>query len=774
MAIKLIGGFFEPKNFACCKKFALDKARRSMGCHMTIRRKLLRSMPIPLHNNPNSMHLLENSNLRTSRWLLLALAAFPLAIQAEVTVNFDTDLEGLVTAGSGGATVAWSPEFGGSLAYTAPAAFKSDAAKLKLIGGALEQEYQNALTGGGSVTITYHVKQSGIAGTGQPSYFEGILVANTASSYDQEWSANNGVFTTGPFPLTEDFTTTVTLPIVGVAPGGKIDRNSTLEFNTASTYAELVFGLNSGPSGAYTGATVYVSKIVLRGTPPPPGAFYTFDDNAEGFTRYDATNPQVSYSTNFGGSMKLAAKAADSGSEYAFHLKKAITGGSQLGQLQAFVTKGGTLSWDVIGLAGTLITQNYNSTIQVYNTWKFLQIYKNVDPLSVKPIGNGYEIGRVTVDASAYGSDLTVQSGYNFFVGYNGTNEFYFDNLIFTPNTDSGSAVTFDTTAQNFTALAGSTVTAESGGLKIANPGDSTGGASAIFASNSSDPQAAAVYAKLLAASHNGGKLRYKIKRIAVTGPDEFFSGFSAVTSLQAGDALEKFDFISSNDLTVGGPPATETAANYSRTIEVTLDPANSQNPTGIVLPLDAASYEFHIRNDYNGIDVTSLVTRIDDFEVLTTAAPEIVYSPPMPADAGSYVGRVLTTLAPGAVFSATGLPTGLTIDPATGLVTGTPTANGTYHVVFTVTASGGTDSSESMDWVIASVGSGSLPVITSFGYVGGNAVVTWTGAATVNVSRSISLAEGSWEIVSPNNATGTFTDVNSPPGKAFYRLSVP
>ena len=36
--------------------------------------------------------------------------------------------------------------------------------------------------------------------------------------------------------------------------------------------------------------------------------------------------------------------------------------------------------------------------------------------------------------------------------------------------------------------------------------------------------------------------------------------------------------------------------------------------------------------------------------------------------------------------YSATGLPTGLSINPATGLITGTPTATGTSNVTVTAT----------------------------------------------------------------------------------------
>jgi Putative Ig domain/Chitobiase/beta-hexosaminidase C-terminal domain/Bacterial Ig domain/Glucodextranase, domain B/Bacterial Ig-like domain (group 2) len=53
-------------------------------------------------------------------------------------------------------------------------------------------------------------------------------------------------------------------------------------------------------------------------------------------------------------------------------------------------------------------------------------------------------------------------------------------------------------------------------------------------------------------------------------------------------------------------------------------------------------------------------------------------------------------------VFTATGLPSTLVLNPATGLISGNPTAAGTYNVTVTVTDPGGLSASRSFSWTFA------------------------------------------------------------------------
>ncbi len=735
------------------------------------------------------MKTLPSPFRRFLRSSAVLLAALPLAATADVTINFDTDLEGIVVAGSG-ATVEWSPEFGGSLAYTAPQGFKSDGAKINLLGTpALQQEYQNALAGGGSVTITANVKQSGISGTSQPTYFEGLVVANTQSTYDQEWSAANGVFSVTGFPLAQDYSTTFTLPIVGVASGAKSDRNSTLEFNTASTYAEIILGLNSGPAGTYTGGTVYISKIVLSGTPPPPppkAGVFTFETTRQGFEvwPFGGGGGTVAWSSDFGGSLKLGLH-----NSY-WNFQKAVNSGTQVNNLKAAVERGGTLSFDVIGPVGKLASKGFSVALQSYNGYFFSQVDPQLDPATVVVLPDGVnEIGRITVPTASF-PQLLSGTGFNFAVGYNPVTPtpvpLYIDNVLFAPYSTDSAKLTFDNNdPQNFVEIpaSGTTIFAEARGVSITNPADYAGGASATFTAGSADPQVVAVYNKLLQAAVKGGILRYKVRNIQVLGQTATFGGFNVDTAFNVTGYPQSFAYISKSALTEGGDPMSvpplpneQTGPNYSQAVETVLRPEGSTATGGFVLPQNAGSYEFQVKSGYAAADASEVSFIIDDFEVIVNDAPEIVYTPALPTGSAGFVGRVLSTAPTTGTYSATGLPPGVVIDPTGGLIHGTPTTNGTYNVVFSVTRAGVTTMTDAMAWEITGAGTAVTPKITSFSISGTTAVLNWsgTGAAPINVERSISLAAGSWSVVSPGNTTGTFTDTSAPVGKAFYRLAVP
>lgn len=122
--------------------------------------------------------------------------------------------------------------------------------------------------------------------------------------------------------------------------------------------------------------------------------------------------------------------------------------------------------------------------------------------------------------------------------------------------------------------------------------------------------------------------------------------------------------------------------------------------------------------------------------------------------------------------YSASGLPPGLSIDPATGLITGTPTAPGTYSA--TVAVSDGLNSaSASFSWTVTGTGavltiqSTSLPPPTVSG-----TTATFSAAATgTNVRYRWNFGDGS--AVTAWSTSGTATRTYAAPGIYYVTVDV-
>ncbi len=126
----------------------------------------------------------------------------------------------------------------------------------------------------------------------------------------------------------------------------------------------------------------------------------------------------------------------------------------------------------------------------------------------------------------------------------------------------------------------------------------------------------------------------------------------------------------------------------------LTIDPA-----TGLITGTPAAAGTFTVTltlANAAGPDTATLVVVVNPAPPtppVVPAAPAITSGAPPAGQIGvSYAFQVTASNAPTS-FGATGLPTGLTLDSATGLVSGSPTAAGTFGVVFTATNAGGTGS---------------------------------------------------------------------------------
>ncbi|MDX3453226.1 M4 family metallopeptidase [Streptomyces sp. ME02-8801-2C] len=88
--------------------------------------------------------------------------------------------------------------------------------------------------------------------------------------------------------------------------------------------------------------------------------------------------------------------------------------------------------------------------------------------------------------------------------------------------------------------------------------------------------------------------------------------------------------------------------------------------------------------------------------------------------------------------YSASGLPTGLSINSSTGAVTGTPTTAGTYSSTVTVTDSTGATGTASFTWTVSATGGGSCTsaqLLGNAGFESGN--TTWTGSSGVITNSS-------------------------------------
>ncbi|MEU9455240.1 putative Ig domain-containing protein [Streptomyces sp. NPDC048277] len=88
--------------------------------------------------------------------------------------------------------------------------------------------------------------------------------------------------------------------------------------------------------------------------------------------------------------------------------------------------------------------------------------------------------------------------------------------------------------------------------------------------------------------------------------------------------------------------------------------------------------------------------------------------------------------------YSASGLPTGLSISSSTGLISGTASTAGTYSTTVTATDSTGASGSASFTWTVSSSGSGSCTssqLLGNPGFESGN--TTWTASSGVITNSS-------------------------------------
>ena len=160
--------------------------------------------------------------------------------------------------------------------------------------------------------------------------------------------------------------------------------------------------------------------------------------------------------------------------------------------------------------------------------------------------------------------------------------------------------------------------------------------------------------------------------------------------------------------------------------------------------------------------------------------APSMILTPPDGSNLSNGLvgaayndGSISATGGAGTItYSATGLPSGLSIDPATGAITGTPTADGTFTVA--VTATGATSGTASVSYTIV-VAAAPLPVsltpadgsALTAGVVGtaynDGSISASGGAGTITYGATglpsgLSIDPETGEITGTPTAAGTFT----------------
>ena len=154
---------------------------------------------------------------------------------------------------------------------------------------------------------------------------------------------------------------------------------------------------------------------------------------------------------------------------------------------------------------------------------------------------------------------------------------------------------------------------------------------------------------------------------------------------------------------------------------------------------------------------------------ILLDGAPQFAAIDDQSASVGAAVSlQPNVTLAGGsATYAASGLPSGLGIDAATGRISGTPGAAGTFRVTLRATANGVTTSTDFL-WNVFTPGLTRYVKLEALSETNGNA---WSSAAEINLlapdgqtlSRSgWQLSADSQELAAANNAVSNAIDGNS------------
>ena len=551
-------------------------------------------------------------------------------------------------------------------------------------------------------------------------------------------------------------------------------------FNGLGTQTQIAIGAR----GNYwtTGLQFYLDNVSIEIA--QPAVAVDFSEDPAGFVGNEST--EVAHSTAFGGHLSITLPATSGSS--ALWLTEAEMGARFQVSLNYGLAQGGELRFDLIADAGVLAGIQPQLFIEQNGDYEVWSEYTApaINAGDLISLGGGKEVVQIVVPLSAL-SNISLDAPYTvigFGAIYSSATPIQIGlaNIV-TQLEASGdpttTVLTFENGREGFAALAATAVNdfpREDGvpgkALFIQGPSGNVWQAQATLGEASATTEAAAFGSNLFAnAADSGGSLSFEVifDFLSVSSPTADFDGISILLEIDAGSDPQAQEFVF-DDIVFPIP-----SGSVSRTVTVPVYPSGSTETDGFVIE-PALNYSMRIGSNTVAESASGIEFFIDNISLTAEPAdqpPIILGEPKLNLTGGIVYGRLLAAFSGGATYDATGLPDGVAIDPNTGLISGTPTANGSYTVVLSVTTEGGTAEAE-YEWTVSGVGSLLDLVIVSFDYSGGSFIINWHGneGTPVDIERSTDLFD--WTPVATGQTGTSWTDTEAPAERAFYRIVRP
>jgi hypothetical protein len=203
--------------------------------------------------------------LHRSRHLLGSLLISTLAANAEASLTFDNDLQG-ITAGGDATSLVWD-SVGQRLEINTTGGWKPQCAYLDLNSNAdpgivaLRAELGLALINGGTLSYDIIVETTSVtsadpANPVNPGWFETMYIGSSSAGWDQTYGGGRGqIAAYGAFPLAAPILHTVNYTIEAAS---SVASDTIAQFGAASGWYQIYFGLNSQ---AGTNVRYYIDNI---------------------------------------------------------------------------------------------------------------------------------------------------------------------------------------------------------------------------------------------------------------------------------------------------------------------------------------------------------------------------------------------------------------------------------------------------------------------------------------------------------------------------------